>query len=85
MALVEDYWIVVILCVRERRLILSRWNGRLTRKFHHGVEDVLEGDIEAGEDALDHYLIYVGGEMEERLPRSKDLRVQRRGGSDKPY
>ena len=54
-------------------MILSRWNGRLTRKFHHGVEDVLEGDIEAGEDALDHYLIYVGGEMEERLPRGKDF------------
>ena len=37
------------------------------------IEDVLEGDVEAGEDALDHYIICVGGEMEERLPRGKDF------------
>ena len=51
---------------------------------------MLKGDVEAGEDALDHYIICVGGEMEERLPRSKDFASsasseKRRGGSDKPY
>ena len=34
---------------------------------------MLKGDVEAGEDALDHYIICVGGELEERLPRSKDF------------
>ena len=34
---------------------------------------MLKGDVEAGEDALYHYIICVGGEMEERLPRSKDF------------
>ena len=43
----------------------------------------MKGDVEAGEDALDHYIICVGGEMEERLPRSKDLRVQRREEEDR--
>ena len=34
---------------------------------------MLEGDVEAGEDAHDHYIMCVGGELEERLPRSKDF------------
>lgn len=34
---------------------------------------MLEGDVEAGEDTHDHYIICVSGEMEERLPRSKDF------------
>ena len=45
----------------------------MTRKVHQAIEDVLEGDVEAGEDALYHYIICVGGEMEERLPRGKDF------------
>ena len=82
--LVEDYWIVIILCVRERRgdrfdragmvAVLEKFIRRLKMVLaKKEIEDVLEGDVEAGEDALYHYIICVGGEMEERLPRSKDF------------
>ena len=41
-------------------------------KVHQAVEDVLDGNVEAGEDAHDHYFI-CGGELEERLLRNIDF------------
>ena len=66
---------IVIRCFLERREDRFDRAGMVAwlEKVHQGVEDVLEGDVEAGEDTHDHYIMCVGGELEERLPRSKDF------------